>query len=764
MPRSQKGSWRGKGKRRHHGGGRGGDGKRVKRDGGDRIDWDKMEFRNANFEMYYKALGIVPEAEWQPFMDTLGRVLPSTFRINELALGNEQIQRELDGFMDRRINREDGTKEEVVQRVSWFPGTAVKMPFDRRTLRKDPTLKDLHTWMVANAESGNITRQEFVSMVPPLLLDVSSEHAVVDLCAAPGSKTSQMLERLHAAAPDVDSRRRPQGFVIANDVNADRAFMLVHQCKRLLSGNFAATCYAAQYFPLLRGCGGFDRVLADVPCSGDGTMRKNPDIWKKWKTMSSVQLHPLQIDIAVRGASLLKPGGRLVYSTCSLNPIEDEACVAELLRRTDGALRLVDCSDQLQSLRRRAGVSSWPVLFDKRQRFEQPTEEEVAAADGDAVRVAVAKGFRHYERYEDLEEGTMAHNKLTKSMFPPTAEEAAAMNLARCMRFLPQDADTGGFFVAVLEKVSEFPVVSEANARRNEASAAEVPAEMPKKEKGSGKLQLYFAPGAEVKAELREYFGLDEAFPLGNLVTVSESCRSINIVPDKLRDTIFGGRGGGSVRTVWLGIKAFDKIERTRCPFPFRLSQEGLPLVLPHMSKRVLKTSKLDFARLARGGMIDTRDGAAGFSQGFLDAFFAHTVGCVVALFDADGDDDASRAPPITSRDVLALVCWRGAGQVVNVLAPKEHITTLRTTLRQLQLMPEQEDAAERDAAAKGLPFLHLQVNRRQEREERKANSGATVVRPGAAFSGDAAAAGGEGEAKKEGGAKDEGGKKEAAA
>ena len=53
--------------------------------------------------------------------------------------------------------------------------------------------------------------------------------------------------------------------------------------------------------------------------------------------------------------------------------------------------------------------------------------------------------------------------------------------------------------------------------------------------------------------------------------------------------------------------------------------------------------------------MIDTR-GAAGFSQGFLDAFFAHTVGCVVALFDADGDDDAS-PPPITSRDVLALVC-----------------------------------------------------------------------------------------------------------
>ena len=78
----------------------------------------------------------------------------------------------------------------------------------------------------------------------------------------------------------------------------------------------------------------FDRILADVPCSGDGTLRKSPDLWKKWSPASGVDLHSLQLEIAAHAARLLKVGGRLVYSTCSLNPLEDEAVVAALLRRS----------------------------------------------------------------------------------------------------------------------------------------------------------------------------------------------------------------------------------------------------------------------------------------------------------------------------------------------------------------------------------------------------------------------------------------------
>lgn len=94
----------------------------------------------------------------------------------------------------------------------------------------------------------------------------------------------------------------------------------------------------AQLFPRIRLNGHkeylkFDRILCDVPCSGDGTMRKNINIWKDFRTGNAIGLHPLQYNILNRGLQLLKKGGRLVYSTCSLSPIENEAIVAEALRK-----------------------------------------------------------------------------------------------------------------------------------------------------------------------------------------------------------------------------------------------------------------------------------------------------------------------------------------------------------------------------------------------------------------------------------------------
>lgn len=89
----------------------------------------------------------------------------------------------------------------------------------------------------------------------------------------------------------------------------------------------------------------FDRVLADVPCTGDGTLRKNPDLWGKWHHNMGKSLHHLQLKIALRGARLLRVGGRMVYSTCSLNPIEDEAVVAALLSKSKGSLPLTPTSE-----------------------------------------------------------------------------------------------------------------------------------------------------------------------------------------------------------------------------------------------------------------------------------------------------------------------------------------------------------------------------------------------------------------------------------
>ena len=204
-------------------------------------------------------------------------------------------------------------------------------------------------------------------MIPPLALNVEPHHKCLDMCAAPGSKTSQLLEIINRS---LESPFDEQGIVVANDADTDRAYMLVHQCRRINSPLLVVTTHNGQAFPKLTPPvkaskdGYFDRVLCDVPCSGDGTLRKNPAIWNKWSTSSGVTLHPLQLMIAQRGVQLLKTGGLLVYSTCSLSPYEDEAVVAELLRTSNGTLELVDAREFLPLFKARAGLSEWHVLDD----------------------------------------------------------------------------------------------------------------------------------------------------------------------------------------------------------------------------------------------------------------------------------------------------------------------------------------------------------------------------------------------------------------
>ena len=101
---------------------------------------------------------------------------------------------------------------------------------------------------------------------------------------------------------------------------------------------------------------GFDKVLVDVPCTGSGTTRKNPGVWSKWLPSSGRSLHELQHDLLRRAIAVTKPGGRVVYSTCSLDPVENEAVVARILAA--GGVRIVSPEDMLQ------GVPSHPGMDD----------------------------------------------------------------------------------------------------------------------------------------------------------------------------------------------------------------------------------------------------------------------------------------------------------------------------------------------------------------------------------------------------------------
>ncbi|ESP02531.1 hypothetical protein LOTGIDRAFT_176410, partial [Lottia gigantea] len=189
---------------------------------------------------------------------------------------------------------------------------------------------------------------------------------VLDMCAAPGSKTAQLIELLHSdenqevpdgfiIANDADNKRcynlYLDGFIIANDADNKRCYMMVHQIKRLQTPCCMIINHDASILPKLRSNTDeqhlqfyqFDRILADVPCSGDGTLRKNPDLWKRWNPTHACSLHGLQKKILKRGVELLAVGGRLVYSTCSFHPVEDEAIVANMLRKAEGPGSVVFC-------------------------------------------------------------------------------------------------------------------------------------------------------------------------------------------------------------------------------------------------------------------------------------------------------------------------------------------------------------------------------------------------------------------------------------
>lgn len=316
--------------------------------------------------------------------------------------------------------------------IRWYPDSlAWQITVRKEVIRKDPSFKKFQSFLVCEAEAGNISRQEAVSMIPPLLLDVKPHHKVIDLCAAPGSKTAQILEALNTTEIKSDNGLPswPTGLVIANDMDYKRCYLMIHQLNRTPSPTYVATSYDASQFPNLRipGANGkdeilkFDRVLADVPCSGDGTLRKNEAIWKSWTNKSALGLHPLQVRILHRGLQMLSVHGRLVYSTCSLNPLENEAVIAEILRITGEAVEVVDVAGELPELKRRPGMQSWKV-FDG-------NGEEMDSAD------------------------VVAGEKITTSMCSPRAEEEyITRQLPRCIRVYPHLQDTGGFFIAVLEK------------------------------------------------------------------------------------------------------------------------------------------------------------------------------------------------------------------------------------------------------------------------------------------------------------------------
>ncbi|KAI8074437.1 S-adenosyl-L-methionine-dependent methyltransferase [Gongronella butleri] len=593
-----------------------------------REDYETAPEDNERFKAYYKDQLQLTDEDFDKFYETLKTALPSTFRITGTRSNAMQIRKFIEekyvaNLQDVVI---DDVKYDAPTPVAWYPDRLCwKIACPRNVLRKSDGYTALQQFLVAENETGNISRQEEVSMIPPMMMDIKPHQKVLDMCAAPGSKTGQIIEAIHA---NDKLNELPKGLVVANDADYKRSHLLVHQLKRLQSPCFMATNHDGSQFPNInitengvRAPWQFDRVLCDVPCSGDGTLRKNKKIWAHWSHGAALALHPLQVQIFLRGAQLVKMGGRIVYSTCSFNPIENEAVVAEVLRLTKGALELKDVSHELPELIRRPGLNTWKVM---------------------------TKDNEYINTLDDIQ-SRRARFKFPKSAFPPKDDEE--LHLERCLRIYPQDQDTGGFFVAVFEKVKPLTAAdrqAEAAARGELLSSADLAAaeaqdaslmETAQQETGANadddddnadetnndtelttseqdgaavpQKRVAEQPAATKKAKkdvqgvqeapfellaadatdvttIKSFFGLSDAFPDNQfLLRSEENSRNRNVYfVSEAAKAVLQSDDFNRINVVNSGVRLFARQGMDIANCAFRLSSEGVPLLAPYLDDK----------------------------------------------------------------------------------------------------------------------------------------------------------------------------------
>ncbi|RWW46895.1 hypothetical protein BHE74_00047157, partial [Ensete ventricosum] len=627
-----------------------------------------------------------------------------------------------------------------------------------------------HEFLKQENEVGNITRQEAVSMVPPLFLDVHPDHHILDMCAAPGSKTFQLLEMIHQS---IKPGLLPNGLVIANDVDVQRCNLLIHQTKRMSTANLVVTNHEAQHFPtcsfikdhkeplkgeeeLSKSNLQFDRVLCDVPCSGDGTLRKAPDIWRKWNAGMGSGLHRLQVEIAMRGIALLKVGGKMVYSTCSMNPVENEAVVAEVLRRSRGSVELLNVSNELAELVRRPGLKTWKIKdkglwlasYKDVPKYRRSVILPSMFPSGQSYGETVISG--DLQKNPEIVGSNSGQEKGERMSHPEN--EISEFPLENCMRILPHDQNTGAFFIAVFQKLSPlqvFPInlvrpstesrhhpsakisenldgepkqeinlFNDVQDEHNNAAALagstvgiaveqstdisvndvvctkdegfieagvsnnkeialteikEVKGKLQSQGKWRGIDPVVFFKNQTIINSIRSFYGISESFPLeGHLVTRNNDpnhVKRIYYISKSVHNILqLNIQIGERLKITSVGLKIFErqKLNDASSPCSFRLSSEGLPLLLPYISKQILCASLADFQHLLQYRTIKFAD--------FVDAGFGDKASilmsgcCVIILKEGDQTTDDIAVDATT----IAMICWKGKTNLSILLSPAD--------------------------------------------------------------------------------------------
>lgn len=256
-------------------------------------DSDKLKLKDKFVERYKNILG----SRYDEFIKYSLSFLRRSVRINTLKADVEEVKKRLE-------------KNWTLEQIPW-----IKEGFWIESKRRDIGNTLEHSL-------GYIYVQEAASMLPALVLEPMPDDIVLDMCAAPGSKTTQIAALM-----------KNKGVIIANDIRADRIKALAMNLQRCGITNTIMTISVGQRFlqPI------FDKILIDAPCSGTGNIRRSLKTIQIWNPGMIMRLSKTQKSLIESGFKALKENGILVYSTCSTEPEENEEVIDFLLNKFENA-------------------------------------------------------------------------------------------------------------------------------------------------------------------------------------------------------------------------------------------------------------------------------------------------------------------------------------------------------------------------------------------------------------------------------------------
>jgi NOL1/NOP2/sun family putative RNA methylase len=272
---------------------------------------------------------IIPD--FSSFQESLRQSLPVHLRVNRLKIEPQRLEETLKA------------KGVHLQRVSNKYDTLFQAP----DLERPGKLIEYFL--------GYVHTQALTSCLACIALCPRPGSYLLDMCASPGGKTSHLAQLMENT-----------GLIIANEPYPNRHVILSHTLSRMGVLNTVAVAYRAEVFPLKQR---FDYVLADVPCSGEGTFRMTSKRSKYIEREGKARLPELQKRILLRAFDLLKENGQLIYSTCTYNPDENESVVDFLLHNRDAELLSVDLDVQHEPGLREWGKAGYDREIQRAARF-----------------------------------------------------------------------------------------------------------------------------------------------------------------------------------------------------------------------------------------------------------------------------------------------------------------------------------------------------------------------------------------------------------